>query len=104
MNAGLKFEPDNKEENDMSTAACKACSFYEDHIVNAGAAAEDAGLCRFNPPVSQPDANARGLWPGVAAKDWGGQSGEEGAAAGSGATEKILQRGGPLARPFSFGQ
>lgn len=82
MNAGLKFEPDNQEKSDMSnTAACKACSFYEDHIVNAGAAAEDAGLCRFNPPVSQPDANARGLWPVVSANDWCGQFDDESAAA-----------------------
>jgi hypothetical protein len=55
-----------------NTASCKACSFYEDHAANGAAAVENAGLCRFNPPVSQPDANARGLWPVVASNDWCG--------------------------------
>lgn len=53
--------------------SCKACSFYEDHVVNAGAAPVDAGLCRFNPPVTQPAADARGFWPVVSANDWCGQ-------------------------------
>ncbi|MDP9838725.1 hypothetical protein J2T09_003497 [Neorhizobium huautlense] len=33
---------------------------------------DDGGLCRFNPPVTQPDANERGLWPVVATNDWCG--------------------------------
>ncbi|AYD04237.1 hypothetical protein [Neorhizobium sp. NCHU2750] len=53
--------------------SCKSCSFYEDHVVNAGSAPADAGLCRFNPPVSQPEVNSRGLWPVVSANDWCGQ-------------------------------
>ncbi len=32
----------------------------------------DAGLCRFNPPVSQPVPESKGLWPVVATQDWCG--------------------------------
>lgn len=32
----------------------------------------DAGLCRYNPPISQPDPDARGFWPVVTAEDWCG--------------------------------
>jgi hypothetical protein len=32
----------------------------------------DEGLCRFNPPVTQPSAEAHGLWPVVSAEDWCG--------------------------------
>lgn len=53
-------------------AACKACAFYENHVANTEKVASDAGLCRFNPPVTQPEANARGLWPVVASNDWCG--------------------------------
>lgn len=53
-------------------ASCEACRFYEDHKVNGGVSQADAGLCRFNPPVSQPDASARGLWPVVTSADWCG--------------------------------
>ncbi|MBB4351764.1 hypothetical protein [Aliirhizobium cellulosilyticum] len=52
-------------------AACNDCAFLE----NQGTEREhtdDGGLCRFNPPVTQPDANERGLWPVVAANDWCG--------------------------------
>lgn len=62
-------------------ASCKACTFYEDHAANGGSVASDAGLCRFNPPVSQPDANARGLWPVVAGNDWCGHFDEDSKAA-----------------------
>ncbi|WP_313612867.1 hypothetical protein [Agrobacterium sp.] len=62
-------------------ASCKACSFYEDHAANSGTVAGDAGLCRFNPPVSQPDANARGLWPVVTGSDWCGHFDDESKAA-----------------------
>ncbi|MEM7438818.1 MAG: hypothetical protein AAF393_04400 [Pseudomonadota bacterium] len=46
---------------------CKACAFFEDH--QAAAAAGD-GLCRFNPPATQPGADKRALWPQVSADDW----------------------------------
>lgn len=64
-----------------NTASCKACSFYEDHAANGNVAVENAGLCRFNPPVSQPEANARGLWPVVASNDWCGHFDSERSAA-----------------------
>ncbi len=63
-----------------NNTACEACSFYESHVANTGKAAENAGLCRFNPPVSQPEANARGLWPVVSANDWCGHFAAEQAA------------------------
>ncbi|WP_319517948.1 hypothetical protein [uncultured Martelella sp.] len=51
---------------------CRECAFYEDHVANDGSVTQNAGLCRFNPPVSQPESNSRGLWPVVAAEDWCG--------------------------------
>ena len=53
-------------------SSCSACAFYEDHAANTQAQLSDAGLCRFNPPVTQPEADARGLWPVVASNDWCG--------------------------------
>ncbi len=62
------------------TTACNACTFYEDHVANSAEVKEDAGLCRYNPPVTQPAPNARGLWPVVSAGDWCGQFSEARAA------------------------
>ncbi|HEY0121275.1 MAG TPA: hypothetical protein VGC14_05855 [Rhizobium sp.] len=56
----------------MSNTACKSCTYFEDHVLNSAKVKDEAGLCRYNPPVSQPDANARGLWPVVTANDWCG--------------------------------
>lgn len=53
-------------------AACASCRFFDDHKTNSGHAAADEGLCRFNPPVSQPEPNGHGLWPVVGSKDWCG--------------------------------
>lgn len=53
-------------------AACESCRFFDDHKLNGGASAHDEGLCRFNPPVSQPEPQGHGLWPVVDAKDWCG--------------------------------
>lgn len=64
-----------------SKASCNACSFYENHTANSGRIADDAGLCRFNPPVSQPEADGRGLWPVVTANDWCGHFSTESKAA-----------------------
>ena len=50
-------------------AACATCIYYD---VQA-AARPDAGLCRYNPPVSQPSPGERSLWPVVAERDWCGQ-------------------------------
>ncbi len=53
-------------------AACRSCRFYDDHHGNGGGAQADSGLCRFNPPVSQPEPNGHGLWPVVTTRDWCG--------------------------------
>lgn len=47
-----------------NTLSCYDCTFFEDHVANQGTSVGDAGLCRFNPPVTQPEPNARGFWPG----------------------------------------
>ncbi|WP_457588584.1 hypothetical protein [Ensifer canadensis] len=60
-----------------SNVSCDSCAFYEDHAANSATVAAEAGLCRYNPPVSQPDANARGLWPVVTANDWCGHFASE---------------------------
>jgi hypothetical protein len=56
----------------MANASCQSCKFFDDHHGNGAKAQDDAGLCRFNPPVSQPSADAKGLWPVVESKDWCG--------------------------------
>ncbi len=50
--------------------ACTKCKYFDDHVAKPQA---DEGLCRFNPPVSQPSADAPGLWPVVSAADWCGR-------------------------------
>ncbi len=49
--------------------SCTKCRFFDDHV--AKPSAED-GLCRFNPPVTQPSPDAHGLWPVVSGMDWCG--------------------------------
>jgi len=61
--------------------ACTRCKFFDDHV--AKPAAED-GLCRFNPPVTQPSPEAHGLWPVVSREDWCGHFTAETPVAGSG--------------------
>lgn len=51
---------------------CNSCVYFDDHAANDRPAPPDAGLCRFNPPVSQPGPDAHGLWPVVKAEDWCG--------------------------------
>ena len=53
-------------------AHCESCAFYDENHTNTGKQAPDEGLCRFNPPVSQPAPDAHGLWPVVGKQDWGG--------------------------------
>jgi hypothetical protein len=55
-----------------SSAQCEACRFFDDHKVNGGRAQDDSGLCRFNPPVTQPNPQGHGLWPVVSSHDWCG--------------------------------
>ena len=47
-------------------AQCAKCKFFESE------SAADLGLCRYNPPISQPSAQTRGVWPKVASSDWCG--------------------------------
>ena len=56
----------------ITGAACQSCRFFDDHKLNGGFTQNDAGLCRFNPPISQPEPQAQGLWPVVASRDWCG--------------------------------
>ena len=51
---------------------CESCVYFDDHAQSSAQAVNDAGLCRYNPPVSQPSADAHGLWPVVSASDWCG--------------------------------
>jgi hypothetical protein len=45
----------------MANAKCETCRFFDEHTGNGASAPNDAGLCRFNPPVSQPQADSKGL-------------------------------------------
>ncbi len=49
------------------SGSCGACAFFDQH---RDAAAAHDGLCRFNPPASQPGPDAHGLWPVVTDADW----------------------------------
>lgn len=51
-------------------SSCTSCVFFDDHTSTK--LQEESGLCRFNPPVSQPDQDTRGLWPVVTSQDWCG--------------------------------
>ena len=59
---------------------CGSCAFFDEHHVNGGASSKDDGLCRFNPPISQPGPDTHGLWPVVAEQDWCGHYAPEHAA------------------------
>ena len=55
------------------SATCESCTFYDHKNSNtSNAPLADDGLCRFNPPVSQPVPDAHGLWPVVTKSDWCG--------------------------------
>lgn len=47
-------------------AACAKCKFFDTE------ASASLGLCRYNPPVTQPSGDSAGLWPKVEASDWCG--------------------------------
>jgi hypothetical protein len=49
------------------TAACAKCKFFDTE-----ASGEQLGLCRYNPPISQPSGDQAGVWPKVEANDWCG--------------------------------
>ncbi|GAA3701605.1 hypothetical protein GCM10022268_09360 [Sphingomonas cynarae] len=48
-------------------AACAKCRFFDTE-----ASSESLGLCRYNPPISQPSGDTAGVWPKVEASDWCG--------------------------------
>ncbi len=48
-------------------AACAKCKFFDTEATGG-----DLGLCRYNPPISQPSADSAGVWPKVEASDWCG--------------------------------
>ena len=55
----------------MTECACGNCQFF-DQPTAAGKAMNGSGLCRFNPPISQPGPEMHGLWPVVDDTDWCG--------------------------------
>ncbi len=60
--------------------ACTRCEFFDDHVAKPDA---DEGLCRSDPPVTQPSADEHGLWPVVPSKDRCGHLSIDALAAGS---------------------
>ncbi|WP_298092800.1 hypothetical protein [uncultured Sphingomonas sp.] len=50
-------------------AACAKCKFFDTDTARSDAS---LGLCRYNPPISQPSGEAAGVWPKVEASDWCG--------------------------------
>ena len=55
-----------------TSAQCQSCRYYDHNKLNGAVAQGEEGLCRFNPPVSQPEPQGHGLWPVVSAQDWCG--------------------------------
>ena len=57
---------------DARSTSCGTCMFFDDHHLNGGQTSAADGLCRFNPPISQPEPDKHGLWPVVTERDWCG--------------------------------
>jgi hypothetical protein len=51
-------------------AACGKCRYFDQSSSEATGAS--LGLCRYNPPISQPTQDSHGVWPKVEASDWCG--------------------------------
>jgi len=51
----------------FGTAACSSCKFFDAEDGNTA-----LGLCRHNPPISQPTGETAGMWPKVNAMHWCG--------------------------------
>ena len=64
----------------MTTSSCQACAYYDEHHSNTGKPTTEEGLCRYNPPVSQPGPDSHGLWPVVTKSDWCGHFSTEASA------------------------
>ncbi|MGB3387565.1 MAG: hypothetical protein WBA88_06230 [Pseudaminobacter sp.] len=57
----------------MTTCACGNCQFFDKQNSTAVKQKDPgSGICRYNPPLPQPDAQAHGVWPVVGKKDWCG--------------------------------
>ncbi len=55
----------------MTICACGNCRFYDTQSKAAASAPRnEAGLCRYNPPL--PQGGSEGVWPVVESKDWCG--------------------------------
>ena len=52
------------------TAACGKCRYFDQ--ASTEAMSGSLGLCRYNPPISQPSAESHGVWPKVESRDWCG--------------------------------
>ena len=63
-----------------ASAACQKCTFFDDHAQTQAQSAGSDGLCRFNPPISQPSPESHGLWPVVSSSDWCGHFAPDGGA------------------------
>ncbi len=51
-------------------AQCQSCRYFDTHkAAQSTGQGGDEGLCRFNPPVTQPGPQEHGLWPVVSASD-----------------------------------
>jgi hypothetical protein len=48
--------------------SCSKCTFFDDQKKDK----THDGLCRYNPPVTQPGPTEHGLWPVVSSADWCG--------------------------------
>ncbi|MGI3899818.1 MAG: hypothetical protein ACRYGP_17805 [Janthinobacterium lividum] len=60
-----------------ASSACAKCTFFDDHHGVGVQQIQTGGLCRFNPPVSQPGPDSHGLWPVVSETDWCGHFANE---------------------------
>ena len=61
----------------MVHGSCSKCTFFDEHVKTTPAPAKDDGLCRYNPPVTQPGPTEHGLWPVVSTSDWCGHFSHE---------------------------
>ena len=56
----------------MNHGSCSNCAFFDHHQTQVQQSRGTDGLCRFNPPISQPGPTEHGLWPVVSGSDWCG--------------------------------
>jgi hypothetical protein len=57
----------------MTTCACGNCQFMDNQSKTAAQhQSQNAGLCRYHPPLTRDGNGAAGVWPVVTEKDWCG--------------------------------